>query len=212
MSSGDGPSRPWHILARRSSRCGAGACRLQREPRDHQDYSDYRPDLSVAGVGRGGALLAGDLKLFDSLGSDAGDVGLRGGVVAFGNTQPRARRKTVGLRERGHPSDGAFKSRTGKGHVEAVHGDYRRALESGVDVRTLLFETLGGFSPEVVELLADLSAQRQNRLNKGEYAATTWSARSWLTFQVQKLSVALHHAVALEVAHALGLATAVDPR
>ena len=39
---------------------------------------------------------------------------------------------------------------------------------------------------------------------------TTWSARTWLTFKTQKVSVALHRAVALELANALGLSAAVD--
>ena len=36
--------------------------------------------------------------------------------------------------------------------------------------------------------------------------------RSWLSFTKQKLSVALHHAAALEIGQALGLSVAVDPR
>ena len=39
-----------------------------------------------------------------------------------------------------------------------------------------------------------------------------WSARTWTSFNVQKLSVAVQRSVALETAHALGLTTAVDPR
>ena len=82
----------------------------------------------------------------------------------------------------------------------------------GVDVRPLLFETLGGFSPEVQDLLKELAEQRQNRLSRREYDETTWSARSWLSFTKQKLSVALHRAAALEIGQALGLSVAVDPR
>ena len=41
---------------------------------------------------------------------------------------------------------------------------------------------------------------------------TTWSARSWLSFSAQKVSVALHRAVAYELVHALGLSAAVDER
>ena len=76
----------------------------------------------------------------------------------------------------------------------------------------LLFETLGGFSPEVCSLLRAAAAERQNRLTAGEYDVTTWAARTWLSFTTQKLSVALHHAVALEIGQALGLSVAVDPR
>ena len=43
----------------------------------------------------------------------------------------------------------------------------------GTDVRPLLFETLGGFSPEVMELLKQLAEERQNRLSTGEYDQMT---------------------------------------
>ena len=56
----------------------------------------------------------------------------------------------------------------------------------------------------------ECAAERQNKLRKDEYDKTTWSARTWLTFKTQKVSVALHRAVALELANALGLSAAVD--
>ena len=94
-----------------------------------------------------------------------------------------------------------------------MRGAYHRARHvHGVDVRVALFETFGGFSPETVALFDELAVQRQNKLRKDEYDVTTWSARTWRTFAVQKVSVALHHAVALEVAHALGLSAAVGAR
>ena len=163
------------------------------------------------GVGTGGAMLYGDIKLFDSIGS-AGVPALRGAVVAFGNTRPAARARVLGLRERGVPSDGHFKPHTGEGYVHASLGDYAKAIALGVDVRPLLFETLGGFSPEVMALLSALCEERANRLHAGEYDATTWAARSWMAFSTQKLSVALHRAAALEIAAALGLSAAADPR
>ena len=90
---------------------------------------------------------------------------------------------------------------------------YHRAINAhGVDVRPLLFEVLGGFSPEVLELLGELAAARMNRLNTGEYDQTTWAARTWMAFTAQKLSVALHRAVAMEIGRELGLSVAADPR
>ena len=79
----------------------------------------------------------------------------------------------------------------------------------GFDVRTLLFSVFGGFSPAVVHTLEECAVHRQNKLRKDEYDVTTWSARTWLSFSVQKVSVALHRGVALELAHALGLSAAV---
>ena len=86
------------------------------------------------------------------------------------------------------------------------------ACTACVDVRVLLFESFGVFAPDVVQLLRDLADERQNRLNKAEYELTTWAARTWLSFSSQKLSVALHRATALEIAHALGISTGADER
>ena len=62
------------------------------------------------------------------------------------------------------------------------------------------------------ELLEELKEERGNKLQKSEYDLTTWSARTWLTFTRQKLSVAVHLAAAYEVGQALGLAHGADTR
>ena len=53
---------------------------------------------------------------------------------------------------------------------------------------------------------------RQNKLNSSEYDRTTWAARTWMSFSVQKISVAVQMASTGEIIHALGLAAAGDPR
>ena len=63
----------------------------------------------------------------------------------------------------------------------------------------LLFETTGGFSPEVCELLRDLAEVVENKLTPAQYDLTTWSARTWLSYQTQRLSIKL----ACEVGHQL---------
>ena len=127
--------------------------------------------------------------------------------------RPRARKAVLGLRQRGSAAEAAFNPQSGKGYVAEAKGAYHRAINAhGVDVRPLLFEVLGGFSPEVLELLGELAAARMNRLNTGEYDQTTWAARTWMAFTAQKLSVALHRAVAMEIGRELGLSVAADPR
>ena len=136
---------------------------------------------------------------------------LRGAAVGFGNVQPKADLKVHGRRQRGQPGDKPHSPRTGEGYVAPATGQYTRAADvHGCDVRALLFSTFGGWSPAVVALFEECAAERQNKLRKDEYDTTTWSARTWLTFKTQKVSVALHRAVALELANALGLSAAVD--
>ena len=72
--------------------------------------------------------------------------------------------------------------------------------------------TWGGLSPGVVELLLELARARNNKLTHAEYDETTWSARTWRTFAGHKISVAVQRATAYEIASALRLSTATDPR
>ena len=78
----------------------------------------------------------------------------------------------------------------------------------------LVFESFGGFGIGVVRLLKRLASDVGNKLNRRQYDETTWSARSWLSFQTQKLSVRLHLALAFEIGAELGLGVclAADPR
>ena len=75
-----------------------------------------------------------------------------------------------------------------------------------------LFETFGGLSPAVRELLQAIVDERQNRLTGNEYDQTTWAARTWYAFSSQKISVSVHYAAAQEIAHAMQLSTGSDPR
>ena len=91
-------------------------------------------------------------------------------------------------------------------------GAYARAQANGVDCDPLLVETFGGFGPELLELLRGAAEFKMNKLSAAEYDETTWSARTWLTFAMQRISVAVHKAVAKELSDALGFSGAVDPR
>ena len=146
-----------------------------------------------------------------SLGS-SGAPPRRGAIVAFGNTQPRADVEVHGQRQRGEEGGEAFCANSGKGYVAPKKGQYTKAEGHGVTVVCGLAETLGGLSPAFCNLLKEAAEARSNRLTSGEYDATTWAARTWLSYTVQKVSVALHRAVALEIAESLGFATAVDAR
>ena len=181
---------------------------VEKEPADHLDYSnDYRPDASVRGVGRAGKRLVGDTKFKDPLSSNPDLVQERGGLVGFGNTEPGTRADMYGLEERGVKADGNFNPRTGGGYVRAKRADYQHALSrSDTDVQMWLFETFGGWSAPVVALFRKMSDKVSGKLSKKQYDdEVSWSTRTWLSLQAQRLSVALHLAAAWEIAVELGL-------
>ena len=89
-------------------------------------------------------------------------------------------------------------------------GDYARAQASGVRCVPLLVETFGGLSPPLVDALRAAAEWRKNKLTASEYDETTWSARTWMAFVTQRLSVASQLSMAQEAAEALGLSVAAD--
>ena len=115
----------------------------------------------------------------------------------------------LGLAERGHPSE-PFNPATGAGYVAAQEGHYARAPAQGVDAVPALIETFGGVAPELMGMLQQAAWFRMNRLSKTEYGETTWSARNWLTFVQQRISVAVQRSVAREIAQALGCCPVTD--
>jgi hypothetical protein len=69
--------------------------------------------------------------------------------------------------------------------------------------------------PPISALRALRRDWRQNKLTSSEYDETTCdlgSVRTWLSFVSQRLSVATQLAAAQEVAEALGLSVAAEPR
>ena len=101
---------------------------------------------------------------------------------------------------------------TGAQAAATSRGDYARAQAAGVTCVPLLVETFGGLSPALMHELRAAAEWRSNKLTSSEYDETTWSARTWLTFVAQRLSVAVQLSVAQEAAEALGLSVAADPR
>ena len=131
----------------------------------------------------------------------------------MGNTREEARELVRGRVQRGVAGDGTFKRTTGEGYVAPKDGAYKKAQELGVEVVELLVETFGGIGDGLLALLREAAAFKNNKLSAAEYdGETTWSARTWMTFAMQRISVAIHKAVAKELSDALGFSAAVDPR
>ena len=75
----------------------------------------------------------------------------------------------------------------------------------------LLFETFGGWSGPVVRLFHRMKAKVLNRLSRAQYdQEATWSTRTWLALQTQRMSIAVHFAAAYKIARELDLAGPED--
>ena len=188
---------------------GVWGSAVEYEAPGYLEYSDTRPDVAIH---KASGLWLGDTKVKDPIGSDASAAGQRGAFVAFGNTLPEARLEVLGRVQRGQPDGPRFNRVTGAGYVAPAGGDYARARANGIEVHELLFETLGGFGPSVVDLLRAAAEDRGNKLRGTEYDATTWSARTWMGYAAQRISCALARAVAWELATAMQLTRARDAR
>ena len=130
-----------------------------------------------------------------------------GAFVACGNTLPRARETVLGVEggDRGGRV-GRWDPRTGTGTVEAVKGQYTDA-EGKCHVEALLFEEFGAMSAGVEELLMRVAEVAGRKLTWWQYDQTSWSAREWMPFALQRLSVQLWVALADEAQRAIGAAS-----
>ena len=68
-----------------------------------------------------------------------------------------------------------------------------------------------GSDRQLVDALRAAAEWRKNKLTASEYDETTWSARTWMAFATQRLSVASQLSMA-QLLKALGLSVAADPR
>ena len=72
-------------------------------------------------------------------------------------------------------------------------------------------ETMGGIGPALLELLKDAAERRGNKLTHGEYETeATWSTRKYMPFVMQRISIAVQMAAALEIRQALGVGLAPE--
>ena len=115
---------------------------------------------------------------------------------------------------KGRHGDRNFNPETGEGHITEVIGDYDEAIRKGHHVDTLLFETFGGFGPDVMRWLGQLAQEVGNKLSSSQQEESSWSAQSWKAFQCQKLAIQLQLGVAYEIASELGISAVAgsDPR
>ena len=76
------------------------------------------------------------------------------------------------------------------------------ALDGGHDVLVLISEVWGGFSPEAMRFLGELSQARNDGIDI-ERASATWSTSSFTSYHGQLLSLAVQWGVAIEIERAV---------
>ena len=72
-----------------------------------------------------------------------------------------------------------------------------------MQVVCLLAETFGGFHHGLCGVLHQARDLLEDRLSRDEYDRNTWTTTTWFTYAVQRLSVALHNALADELHRAV---------
>ena len=94
-----------------------------------------------------------------------------GHYIGFGNTEEECRIKNLGCAARGRLCDGPFDSRTGKGFVAAVKGEYHDALNVKKNrVEMLPHENIGGgFSPPAATKIRRLGRKARSGLDRTPY-------------------------------------------
>ena len=114
-----------------------------------------------------------------------------GHKYAFGSTEERLRLENLGCVERGHPSQGYFNHRTGRGWVRGRRGLYDDALyvkRSVVDI--VLHETIGGgFSPPAVAKMHRLSRAAASGADRTRY--TSKRQISFKSHHTQRMSLGI---------------------
>ena len=110
-----------------------------------------------------------------------------GTLCAFGNSDKPLLTKILG-------------TPTGDG-TPPSDGDYLYALKHGHSVVPLIHEVFGGLAPRANENLRDLGRRKQGRLDE---PSTSWSARSFVAYYGQLLSIAVAIGVAGELKRGIG--------
>ena len=153
------------------------------------------PDFVSEYAGQAGAHQAGEVKVYNTIVTDAAQL-LRGATQAFGATRERLLKENLG--------DFAPSVMWWRRAATARRAppSTRRRVEGGHDVLVLISEVWGGFSPEAMRFLGELSQARNDGIDI-ERASATWSTSSFTSYHGQLLSLAVQWGVAIEIERAI---------
>ena len=156
-----------------------------------------RARLRVGVRGAGGRAPGGrrgEVKVYNTIVNDAAKL-LRGATQAFGATRARLLAENLGDYA---PSEVVAPRSDGVART----AEYQAALDGGHDVLVLISEVWGGFSPEAMRFLGELSQARNDGIDI-ERASATWSTSSFTSYHGQLLSLAVQWGVAIEIERAI---------
>ena len=112
-----------------------------------------------------------EVKVVCPVSSNPDSTKVAGTFAGFGNTNPPLRAEILGCES--------------VGGRDAVGAKYADALAKGHQVCAAVFETWGGFSPAVVDLLNDWAAAARGKTPEGQ--EPPWSARNFVPYWSQIL-------------------------
>ena len=95
-------------------------------------------------------------------------------------------------------STSRFNRRNFTGKKAAKKGDYESAIAKGHTAVLLLMEVTGGLHPEALSFLRALAALHDRKLPI-ELAGQSWTATSFISYFLQRLSSAVNMAAACEI-------------
>ena len=98
--------------------------------------------------------------------------------------------------------------------IRSHRGEPTGGSASALPMSQNMPDALSGFAETqgLMGVLRQADDWRQGRLVSSEYDETTWAARNYMAFAAQRISVAAQISMAQEIAEALGLSVAADPR
>ena len=166
---------------------------FESEPASWRRFSTTRPDGCAYHSAFNGKHVLYETKVVAPIAASSGAGPARqaqaGTLCAFGNSEKHFLTKILGT-----PSgDGA----------PPTGGDYLFALARGHTVVPLIHEVFGGLAPCANETLRDLGRRKQGRLDE---PSASWSARSFVAYHGQLLSIAIAYGVSGELTRGISAA------
>ena len=114
-----------------------------------------------------------------------------GHLVAFGCTEEKLIHTIFGCKERGMPSDGAFRHATGEGWVKAHKGHYHDALHVKKNMTVgIIADDFGGVTGYTDKQLRRWEKRAKDGRDGTKYGRSRTSTRSFYVHHTQRIATA----------------------